>query len=247
MRFGAGNFGFLILDFWGGYRGHMQLLIDMSWGAAIIVNAILKPKSGRLEDMFMMRIASVFSKLKRPLAGAVLLLLAGCAGGQAADVKDGAVADDVAAVKNTASVDSFTTVGKPTKTIETPWGAREVYDPAQDEEVRNIFQKYNQNADTSSESDRHNFLRHVVALTADAYRDIGCTVVLDGLCRYHKFPGCEGPGAPLNCVSLPPVTASGGTCDFPDHRHGVREFQSMMNPDEAALKYFEIECIQWKQ
>ena len=83
----------------------------------------------------MMRVASVFSKLKRPLAGAVLLLLAGCAGGQAADVKDGAVADDVAAVKSTASVDSFTTVGKPTKVIETPWGAREVYDPAQDGEV----------------------------------------------------------------------------------------------------------------
>jgi len=31
--------------------------------------------------------------------------------------------------------DSFTTEGKPTKTIETPWGPREVYDPSKDVEV----------------------------------------------------------------------------------------------------------------
>ena len=103
-----------------------------------MVNAILKPNWGGLRIFSMMRIASVLSTLKRPLAGAALLLMAGCAGGQAADVQDGAAAD-VAAVKSAASVDSFTTVGKPTKTIETPWGPREVYDPAQDEDVRAAF------------------------------------------------------------------------------------------------------------
>jgi len=35
----------------------------------------------------------------------------------------------------------FSTIGKPTKTIETPWGPKEVYDPIQDEEVRAAFKR----------------------------------------------------------------------------------------------------------
>ena len=87
----------------------------------------------------MMRIASVFSKLKRPLAGAALLLMAGCAGGQAADVQD-AAADDVA-VQSAAAATEFTTADKLTRTIETPWGPREVYDPAQDPQVKAAFER----------------------------------------------------------------------------------------------------------
>jgi len=41
---------------------------------------------------------------------------------------------------------NFTTVGKPTQTVETPNGPREIYDPTQDEEVRAAFTYiYNQN------------------------------------------------------------------------------------------------------
>jgi hypothetical protein len=36
----------------------------------------------------------------------------------------------------------FTTVGKLTKTIETPWGAREIYDPVQDVLVRKAFESF---------------------------------------------------------------------------------------------------------
>jgi len=39
-------------------------------------------------------------------------------------------------------VSKFTTKGKPTKTIETPWGAREVYDPVQDPQINEIFQRW---------------------------------------------------------------------------------------------------------
>ena len=35
----------------------------------------------------------------------------------------------------------FTTEGKPTKTIETPWGQKEIYDPTQDEQVKAAFKK----------------------------------------------------------------------------------------------------------
>lgn len=99
-----------------------------------MVNAILKPNWGGLRIFSMVRIASVFPTMKHSLAGGALLLLAGCAGGQAADVQAVEVAS-----QSDATLENFTTVGKPTKTIETPWGPREVYDPAQDEEVRAAF------------------------------------------------------------------------------------------------------------
>ncbi len=38
-------------------------------------------------------------------------------------------------------LETFTTKGKPTKTIETPLGARELYDPTQDEDVRKAFKR----------------------------------------------------------------------------------------------------------
>ena len=43
--------------------------------------------------------------------------------------------------------ESFTTEGKPTKTIETPWGPREVYDPAQDEEILKAIEDIYQRGD----------------------------------------------------------------------------------------------------
>ena len=45
-----------------------------------------------------------------------------------------------------ADPENFTIQGKPTKTFETPWGPQEIYDPAQDEEVRKAFERlYNSN------------------------------------------------------------------------------------------------------
>jgi len=39
-------------------------------------------------------------------------------------------------------VSKFTTRGKPTKILETPWGPREVYDPLQDPQINQIFQRW---------------------------------------------------------------------------------------------------------
>lgn len=36
----------------------------------------------------------------------------------------------------------FTTEGKPTKTIETPWGPREVYDALQDQQLKKVFERW---------------------------------------------------------------------------------------------------------
>jgi len=40
----------------------------------------------------------------------------------------------------TVTVENFTTQGKPTKTVQTPWGEKEVYDPAQDPEIIEAFE-----------------------------------------------------------------------------------------------------------
>ncbi len=67
--------------------------------------------------------------------GAVLL---GCVGSAA----KAPIADTAGDKTETAfNADSFTSDGKPTKTIETPWGLREVYDPTQDEQVRAAFKR----------------------------------------------------------------------------------------------------------
>ena len=76
--------------------------------------------------------------------------LAGCAGQRAGDVgpktEDRAVKTTPAKVQ-IPSPDHFTTKGKPTKTIQTPNGPVEIYDPTQDPEVRAAFDMlYNKRA-----------------------------------------------------------------------------------------------------
>ena len=100
----------------------------------------------------MMRIASLYSKFKRPLCGAALLLLAGCAGTQDGGVDAPADAVSVPVAVETAQTEipeTFTTVGKPTKTIETPWGPREIYDPGQDQAVVKAIRSLYELSDTS--------------------------------------------------------------------------------------------------
>ena len=52
-------------------------------------------------------------------------------------------------IKTVSNPDNFTTVGKPTKTIEAPSGPRDIYDPAQDEEVLAAIEKLYADANVS--------------------------------------------------------------------------------------------------
>lgn len=64
--------------------------------------------------------------------------------------------DDDLTSKALSDTVSFTTQGKPTKTIETPWGPYEVYDPAQDEEVLAAIEEiYNQGDTTFGDLERN--------------------------------------------------------------------------------------------
>ena len=63
--------------------------------------------------------------------------LAGCASGTPDKVKA-----ETKQQTPIPSLEEFTTVGKPTRTIDTPMGPREVYDPAQDLEIQKAFNKF---------------------------------------------------------------------------------------------------------
>jgi len=73
-------------------------------------------------------------------AAGLACVLAACAGGS--NVKlDAEVLASVEQKTELVATKTFSTEGKPTKTIETPWGPREVYDPVKDEVVRAAFKR----------------------------------------------------------------------------------------------------------
>ena len=86
------------------------------------------------------------------------------------------------AVSPDPTAEDFTTVGKPTKTIETPWGAREIYDPVQDEEVAKIFSKwYNENSKTykgiqNEKSKAYNYFAAAEKVNLINYMRLGCDI-----------------------------------------------------------------------
>ena len=45
-------------------------------------------------------------------------------------------------IQSESNPNNFTTEGKPTKTIETPWGPREVYDSAHDPDIIRFFDEF---------------------------------------------------------------------------------------------------------
>jgi len=76
-------------------------------------------------------------------------LAIGCAAQDTASLPAQTEAEAIAQLESGAEInpETFTTEGKPTKTIETPWGPREVYDPLQDKDVRTAFEYiYKQNS-----------------------------------------------------------------------------------------------------
>ena len=122
-------------------------------------------------------------RARQGLALAACGVLIGCAGQLAED--RGLMTEDRAAKQAPAKVqipdpDHFTTKGKPTMTVWTPWGERQIYDPAQDPEIRTIFRKwYSENNKTYTQYKQENSPEYqVFNLAAQIhtldYMRIGC-------------------------------------------------------------------------
>ena len=65
--------------------------------------------------------------------------------------------------------ETFTTAGKPTKTIETPWGPKEIYDPVQDNEIIQAYSKikkqnYNSIKELYADGSSYDYANHDVEL-----------------------------------------------------------------------------------
>ena len=132
-------------------------------------------------------------------AALALSLSAGCA----AVSQDGSSNSSVASSELSSD---FTIDGKPTETIETPWGPREIYDPTQDAVVRRAAQYiYDNNADplfyASYNGFEHDGIRQYGQKEKDprfqdqdalislavwhkrmAYQDLGCRRLVEAQC-----------------------------------------------------------------
>jgi len=153
--------------------------------------------------------------------------------------------------------DNFTTEGKPTKTIETPWGPRKVYDPAQDPSVAFFFKKWRdgQYAGASFPSEWAEVIyeaKRVQALDYARHQCMrqafvgGCYEVdfvfkrnCDGQQNFHSktLTSCESE----NYVTL---WNSENKCRFQkgysfSHFNAATLKQSLQN-------YFHIDCLVWR-
>jgi len=75
------------------------------------------------------------------------MLMAGCAAKTTSEKSENALTS--LEKSNHISSEMFTTKGKPTKTINTPWGAKEIYDPMKDEDVKLAIKNLYLRQDTS--------------------------------------------------------------------------------------------------
>ena len=127
--------------------------------------------------------------------------LAGCAQSEA-EHKSSVVKQNNAQPVTPANQSAFTTAGKPTKTIKTPNGPVEIYDPTKDVEVIQIFKKW-------YEDDRYSILDYSeylgrskewdVLLRAEALQSLdlkraGCEAVIQGNGRLESYNQVEKGG-----------------------------------------------------
>ena len=167
----------------------------------------------------------------------------------------------------------FTIEGKPTKTIETPWGPREVYDALQDEELRVIFDAYIRAVQTDAPDKQTDKLFAAVVSAELAnnhdFSRIGCNRVLDNLCVVGRakasYADCSAHftmGSPVlsECeksnqtfIYDPYPDGEGGvfllnSCNtFSEKRPNIRDTEYLKGkaPEDVFKMYYERTCCEW--
>ena len=104
-------------------------------------------------------------------------------------------------IQSESNPNNFTTEGKPTKTIETPWGPREVYDSAHDPDIIRFFDEFRTSANTFNVEEFYSPSRHFSrdlsraqgASKLDLAR-IGCVEIINYACQRVRIkidPVCD--------------------------------------------------------
>ena len=161
------------------------------------------------------------------------------------------------------AAENFTTVGKPTKTIETPWGPREIYDPAKDEEflykTRDYFNNSGSPSQTLSDVKQIYESEFQQSLLYD-YGRIGCKRLTTAFCSrrstdYFKEPCPENQnfGEPKlsQCetdnlkIVLPPAQVLVGKCMLHGTIHESLASRGKSSKSVSRDEFFKMECTEW--
>ncbi len=188
-------------------------------------------------------------------------VLSGCSVKTSADAASEPQATGVEQIEVTVS-NVITTVGKPTKTIETPWGPREIYDPSRDEKIISVYQGwYDGEFSFKSSSPRTKALLQKSSNihTAD-YLRLGCMKVKWNVCGLNDYvfqTDCKnlhafGDENYSSCevgqyVRLRAVRYDQFSCPVSDspveNMHGYKYEPTF---DASLARYFDRECLIWR-
>ena len=162
------------------------------------------------------------------------------------------------------SLEEFTTVGKPTKTIQTPNGSVEIYDPAQDSAFIAAFSIYRKSGYSFDEEQilnkryRNNFGRRVILDHARA----GCKVMTDSICQNHatylfekdcgdahnftklELSKCETDNYR---ILLPPGAVGIENCELNGQIHRSQAHKDAPDLASSIKLYTETECKVWNK
>lgn len=214
------------------------------------------------------------SGVKRGAAMAVLsAALLGCSNTES--LSSQAKTETQAEAPRPIAANEFTTKDKPTKTIETPWGPREIYDPAQDEEFRAIYRKwfdadfknYNpyqlspkNSIETHSTLSNGSYFSDSMLLVQVDYLRSGCALTVQGTCFYneyifktdckaeHKFGSLELSKCEAeNITYLSVGNGVAGGCPFKGERlHTGDSFKKESDYELSLSKFTDFECRIWR-
>lgn len=171
---------------------------------------------------------------------------------------------------------NFTIKGKPTKTIETPMGPREVYDPVHDKNVRSAFEKiYLSNKEghlsylieqnkINPFYEPHQVLRTALMNQRKDYFNQGCLIIQESVCgsRYEEQTICDD-GQCIKKVIIKSGNSSdvcsfNGETVFDRERHAIggmffsyinerhQLFDRMQTIEAQLMNYFYTGCVKYK-
>jgi len=184
---------------------------------------------------------------RRVGAIALTLGLLGCS------TKDTGTDVKVASPEATTELIEFSIQGKPTKTIQTPWGPREIYDLANDRIVRLEIRKYVNSYLLDKSNSSYDLARQSIAI---ALLNQNKTIFVTG-CKFIKRTN--------NCVSRIVGLESVSTCHSLNYNQDIGKMSTTINntnyfenqysftghffsSEEFSLdEIFEFECVKWNE
>jgi hypothetical protein len=152
----------------------------------------------------------------------------------------------------------FSTKGKPTKTIETPWGPREIYDPAQDEEVRAYIysgvEGYLENPSFKKQQQLNQRIGKVKLMQHKDLLSIGCqNIKFNSHCTAQKSNETfsSNTGVRYICTSFDHDSDTGKkSLTINDELYLENEYSftdSMFRSSQFSLEdIFAFQCLNWE-